>query len=135
MKTLTNMNKIRLIGAVLVICATAAWATCWNAQYYSCGPLSSMGPASCDNSCIGWIIVCPNVQCANCGAVTEGGFQGCYVNTCEGQCNGEWDVYQEVPLPWKDPPCGCGGLLSVTYDVLPFQYQGGVVLVAPCPGE
>jgi hypothetical protein len=129
MNTLTNMNKIRLIGAVLVICTTAAWATCWDVMVdYDCP--HSVSILTCDDSCITFGVACPG-PCFTCvQASGGGGYHTCFVNTCQGQCYLLTYVYGSCNQYGQ-----CGPLQYVLWGTGTFAFPCAVKLINPCPGQ
>jgi hypothetical protein len=87
MKTLTNIGKIRLIGACLIMCATAAWA-CWIVQ-----------PGPCP-----WITTCMNMSLVNTCSPTCSGSGGCSIvyQTCPAP---NCQINQCVPAPFGAMDC------------------------------
>jgi hypothetical protein len=130
MKTLTNMSKIRLIGALLVMCTTAAWASCWGVQAYQCLNFINLSSScnntpqctECDNLCGPW--------CLRCVQVSTGGAHGCYINTGYVGCVHETFVYQNH-CGSINPSCGSLVSAGVWFDgvLLPCQAE----LVEACP--
>ncbi len=106
MKTSTNMNKIRLIGAALVMCATAAWAICWNVQYSNCNPPNPSGTfiyGVCpgNTTVVEVQIICPSVTCGVCQLATVEGFKSCGAGTITVEC-------QKKITFWPCPECPQG---------------------------
>jgi hypothetical protein len=124
MKTSTNIGKIRLIGACLIMCATAAWA-CWIIEpapgclwITTCLDDCS---ATCDNSCAVVYQTCPPPvcwwgQCVNDPAKNGGLF--CFpllpqpvLMYCENDIyyydSSVCDKWRSEGLPdWEAAPCG-----------------------------
>ncbi len=106
MKTSTNINKIRLIGAALVMCATAAWAMCsFNVLYQDCTPNPSgtfwYGTCPGNTTVVEVQIMCPSVTCGVCQSATDGEFKTCYAGTILVEC-------QEQITFWPCPECPLG---------------------------